>query len=104
MTPSAAKVEHVISYDTWVAMYRPLISLTNDGAVQQFEYATNEQCEAIAQADKEHRLWTAIDDDWGKMAIVSGCAYVNRLYYIVTGVPHLRASHDIFIACEGENS
>ncbi len=42
---------------------------------------------AIANNTDHKYLWTAIDNDKGKLTYIAGKHYINRIYYLVTNEP-----------------
>jgi hypothetical protein len=75
-----------------------LISLTEDEFDAQFDYVTAADgsfyhetepfTPLLETADREHRLWTAVDDDEGNPCLVSGRQYVNRFAFVISQRPY----------------
>jgi hypothetical protein len=72
--------------DQFIARYKPEENLQGD-YYRQRDWTVPEDQVEIEKATKEHRIWTAGDDDDGNFCISSGWHFVNRLYYIITELP-----------------
>jgi hypothetical protein len=72
--------------DQFIARYKPEENEQGD-YYRQRDWTVPEDQEEIEKATKEHRIWTAGDDDDGNFGISSGWHFVNRLYYIITELP-----------------
>ena len=80
------KLTH-LSYDAWVSRYRPVKNMIDPNAAYDgcmFETFGNEV--KFVQTIEAQRIWTLLDCD-GKLLIVEGFHYVNRLGYFVTELP-----------------
>lgn len=54
---------------------------------QQFEHFEPLDKIQMDIAQKENRLWTVVDCD-GKLYIMAGWHFVNRLHYVITNEPY----------------
>jgi len=72
--------------DQFIARYKPETD-EHGNYYRQRDWTVPEDQVEIEKATKEHRIWTAGDDDNGNFCISSGWHFVNRLYYIITEIP-----------------
>ncbi len=54
---------------------------------QQFEHFELLDLQEMHKAHAEKRLWTVLDCD-GKLYIMAGWYFVNRLHYVITNEPY----------------
>jgi len=41
----------------------------------------------FVRSQREDHVWTLMDDDYGKLVVVAGYHFVNRVHYIITIKP-----------------
>jgi hypothetical protein len=63
-----------------------LVSNPRDGS-HQFDWTYMVDVAFYSNAEREKRLWTVVDCD-GKLYIMAGWHFVNRMYYVVTNEPY----------------
>jgi len=76
----------IIEENDFIARFKPETDEGGDYYRQREIRDANDRV-LIEQAQRERRLWTAIDGEEGNFCISSGYHFVNRLYYIITEVP-----------------
>jgi hypothetical protein len=80
------------AYNYWVRKYKPIVD--KDDSPVQYDHCVPQEWALIQQAHEEHRLWTVVNEG-NTWDICSGMAFVNRMYYIITEVPHNVNKFDI---------
>ncbi len=81
-----------MTYEKWFDIYRPVINKQGN----LFVYETfGDDVKKIRKTDPNY-IWTVTD----QMGILPGIHYVNRLYYVITKVPH--GQEDIYVDDEAE--
>lgn len=68
-----------------------------DGRLETF----GEDFENAKKIYKKHpkRVWTALDDSEGRLILVSGLRFVNRVYYLVTKEP-CKSNDEMYLISE----
>lgn len=80
------QTEH-LTEDQFIARFRPEEN-EEGGYYRQRDWCNKEDWALCLAADKERRLWTALDDDNGEWCLCSGYHYVNRFYYVIVEIPY----------------
>ncbi len=83
------------AYNYWVRKYKPILDKHGECPIQ-FDHCIPSELVLINQAQAEHRLWTVVTEG-NTWDIVSGMAFVNRMNYFITEVPHNVNKFDIIV-------
>jgi hypothetical protein len=80
-----------MTYDKWFDTFKPVKNhldpnAAGEGTMFETFGAEDTHVRAIAQTDPK-KVWTELDVD-GRLVIVNGWHYVNRIGYYITEVPY----------------
>ena len=85
-TEQAVKKPTRISFDKWFTQYRPVKNhLDPDAAYDGCMFETFGNEVKFVQASNARKVWTLLDCD-GKLLIVDGFHWVNRLGYFISEI------------------
>ena len=73
--------------DVWERQFKPMNNQIVPANELQYE-TYGEEVSHVHMMNLKRQVWTCIEGDGGQLTIVSGMAYVNRLYYYVCEVPY----------------
>lgn len=88
------KAKRRTAYNYWVRKFKPIMD--SDECPIQYDHCVPQEWLLIQQAQAENRLWTVVAEG-NTWDIVSGMAFVNRVNYFITEVPHNVNKFDIVV-------